>query len=231
MSYHHITPIERGKIEALSSLGYSCRAIAKRINRHPSSVAREIRRAGEAASYTAAQAQEDYTAKRKNSKPQGKCRQALVAVIKEKLEATWSPEQIANTVTLSQVCFRTIYNWLYAGKLEGVTVSNLRRKGKKRSCRNLDFFSRGTPIRKRPKEVYSRKTFGHWELDTVVSPKGKSGCFATFIERKTRFYTVVKMQDRTAQSMQAAIKSLFHYAAFPSLHHRYYRPRRRVCLL
>ena len=67
----------------------------------------------------------------------------------------------------------------------------------------------GTSIHQRPKEVKSRETFGHWELDTVVSSRGKSkGCFATFVERKTRLYTAIKIADRTASSMESAIKQL-----------------------
>ncbi|VEI05894.1 Transposase and inactivated derivatives, IS30 family [Kurthia zopfii] len=34
-------------------------------------------------------------------------------------------------------------------------------------------FNIGTPISKRPLEVRKRETFGHWELDTVVSGRGK----------------------------------------------------------
>lgn len=102
-----------------------------------------------------------------------------------------------------------IYNWLYKGEIKGVSLEVLRRKGRKRKCNNLAFFSRGTPIRKRPKEVYDRKTFGHWELDTVVSGKGKKGCFATFIERKTRLYTAIKIPNRTSDSMESAIKYLY----------------------
>ena len=67
----------------------------------------------------------------------------------------------------------------------------------------------GTSIHQRPKEVKSRETFGHWELDTVVSSRGESkGCFATFVERKTRLYTAIKIADRTASSMESAIKQL-----------------------
>ncbi|MNO39483.1 hypothetical protein D3C76_296150 [compost metagenome] len=41
----------------------------------------------------------------------------------------------------------------------------------------------------------STQTFGHWELDTVVSGRGKSkGCVATFIERKIRLYTANPFQ-------------------------------------
>ncbi len=63
----------------------------------------------------------------------------------------------------------------------------------------------GKSISERPKEIRSRDTFGHWELDTVVSGRGKNkGCVATFIERKTRLYTAIQMPDRTALSMEIA---------------------------
>lgn len=54
-----------------------------------------------------------------------------------------------------------------------------------------------------------REIFGHWELDTIVSGRGKSkGCLATFVERKTRFYMAIKIKDRTQKSMLKAIKQL-----------------------
>jgi len=210
MSHHHFTPIERGKIEELSKLGYSSRGIGERIRRHHSSVSRELKRCCESDGYKAGEAQEDYGKKRQGSKPHGKWNEELDALIADKLKSTWSPEQIAHTVSLGKVSFKTIYNWLYAGRLTGITVQNLRRKGKKKSCRNLPFYARGTPIRKRPREVYGRKTFGHWELDTVVPQRGKENtCFATFIERKTRLYTACLMPDRTAASMEKAITHLY----------------------
>ena len=144
----------------------------------------------------------------------GKFSSELSCLLKDKIEQTWSPEQISNTVTKGKVCFKTIYRWVYEGKIDGVTAVRLRRKGKKRTCKNLVLYSKGTSIRKRPKEVYKRKTFGHWELDTVVSGKTKGACFATFIERKTRLYTAVKMPDRTKESMETAIKQV--YSSLPS---------------
>jgi len=53
-------------------------------------------------------------------------------------------------------------------------------------------------------QVRKRETFGHWELDTVVSSRGKSkACVATFNERKTRHYLALRMPDRNA-SMEVA---------------------------
>jgi IS30 family transposase len=214
MSYHHFSICERAKIEELNKLGFSTRAIGLRIKRHHSSVAREINRLGKNTLYEAEAAHDDYVNKRANSKPIGKWSKELSDLVKEKLIATWSPEQIANTVTFGKLSFKTIYRWIRDGKLEGVTVVNLRRKGKRRTCRNLALYSRGISIRKRPKEVYSRETLGHWELDTVVSGKTKGACFATFIERKTRLYTAIKIPDRTAASMELAIKCV--HQALPS---------------
>jgi len=211
MSYHHLSTYERGRIEALAALGYTNRAIAKKIGRHRSSVDRELKRNAKDGCYQAEHANDNYHNCRKNSKPKGKCFLELIEAIEEKLKATWSPEQIANTVTSGLISFKTIYNWLYAGKLTKTDVTVLRQKGKRRKAEKRGRFAMGEPISKRPAEVKSRETFGHWELDTMVSSRGKSkGCFATFVERKSRLYTAVKIPDRSAASMEAAITQLHH---------------------
>lgn len=85
---------------------------------------------------------------------------------------------------------------------------HLHHKGKRRKpleTRGLRRFLTGIPISQSPKEVRKREAFGHWELDTIVSSRGKSrACAATFIERKTRMYMALKMPDRTAYSMKVA---------------------------
>ena len=211
MSYHHLTTFERGRIQELLSLGYSHRHIAQKLHRHRSCIDREFLRNATSISYVGEAAQLAYETRRKSSVPKGKCADDLVAIIEDKLLATWSPEQIANTVTLGLVSFRTIYNWLYSGKLTNTSVTALRQKGKRRKAEKRGKFSMGTPISERPKEVKSRTTFGHWELDSMVSSRGESrGCFATFVERKSRLYTAFKIPDRTAVSMQTAITQLYN---------------------
>lgn len=211
MSYHHFTTFERGRIQELLSLGYSHRRIAQKLHRHRSSIDREILRNAISTGYDGESAQSAYNMRHKHSKPKGKCTDDLVTTITDKLLATWSPEQIANTVMLGIVSFKTIYNWLYSGNLPAVTVRNLRQKGKRRKAEKRGKFSMGTPISERPKDVKSRATFGHWELDSMVSSRGESkGCFATFVERKSRLYTAFKTPDRTAASMQTAITTLYN---------------------
>ncbi|MGG1619100.1 IS30 family transposase [Paenibacillus sp. NRS-1782] len=209
MSYSHLSIIERSKLEILHQQGKSARAIAKELGRHHATISRELQRHDEQKAYHAERSQESYHQRRKASIPAGKWTAKQAAVIEEKLQATWSPEQIVERLRQEGqrvVCFKTIYRWLYAGLLVRGTLTVLRHKGKRQKpAETRGKFTIGKPISKRPKDVRSRETFGHWELDTVVSSRGKSkGCVATFIERKTRLYTAIKMPDRTALSMEIA---------------------------
>lgn len=210
MSYSHISIIERGQLEALHRLGWSCRKIGRELGRHPSTIARELGRGCEQdGAYSAQIAQQRHCERRKMSVPIGKYTEALGKEIEQKLKETWSPEQIAEkrrSEGKTFVCFKTIYRWLYKGHLAEGKVQVLRQKGKRQKpVETRGRFLIGTPISKRPKEVRKRTTFGHWELDTVVSSRGKSkACAATFIERKTRQYVALKMPDRTAHSMEIA---------------------------
>lgn len=223
MSHHHITTFERGSIQELKNSGYTNREIAKKMKRHHSSIDRELKRNSNERVYECEAAQKTYEKRRKNSKPNGKKTETLITEITEKLAATWSPEQIANTVTKNKVSYKTIYNWIYRGYLPSITPKNLRQKGKRRKGEKRGKFSMGTPISERPKEVKSRVSFGHWELDSVVSSRGESkGCFATFVERKSRLYTAIKTPDRTASSMKSAITQFIQCASQRSFSQRYY---------
>ncbi len=199
MSYHHLNTFERTRIEVLSTLGYSTRQISKQLNRHHSTIARELKRNTNNL-YIAEQAAQLAKERRyKFRRPSTKTTE-LITLIQAHLNLTWSPEQIANTVLKGKVSFKTIYSWLYDGTLQTGDLSCLRQKGKRRQPRETrGRFNVGTSINQRTKEVKNRQTFGHWELDTVVSGRGKSkGCFATFIERQTRFYIAIKIKNRSA---------------------------------
>ena len=211
MSYVQLSTKERGQIEVLTRLHYSIRAIGRELNRAPSTISRELRRAGHHGDYQAEHAQSGYQERKKNCGAKPKHTAPTLKLIQGKLLETWSPEQIEHRLFEGKLCFKTIYRWIYDGRLE-LPLTVLRQKGKRRKPRETrGRFSVGTPIAKRPKEVRTRKTFGHWELDTVVSSRGKSkACVATFVERKTRWYRAIKMVDRTAASMEKAVQTLHH---------------------
>lgn len=207
MSYKHITLNERNKIEVLKKEGYSSRRISKILGYHHSTIARELNRCKE--EYRSDSAQLDKDIKASSKAINSKATDQIKLEITEKLNAKWSPEQIAGSILKGIVCFKTIYNWLYSGILN-FDISKLRRKAKSRKVtEKRGKFNIGNSIRNRPKEIKNRKEFGHWELDTVVSSRGKSkGCFATFVEMKSRFYIAIPMSDRTKDSMYQAIQKL-----------------------
>ena len=183
MSYKHLTTFERSRIEVLKKLKYSARKIGKEIGRHHGTVARELKRNNEQM-YNAETAHKKYCIRRKNSKPKGKYSKTLIKQIERALNNTYSPEQIANTLTKGVVSFKTIYHWIYKGIISTNGLKLLRYKGKRHKPKETrGRFNTGKSISKRPKEIDSRTTFGHWELDTIVSSRGESkGCFATFAE-------------------------------------------------
>ena len=108
-----------------------------------------------------------------------------------------------------KLSFKTIYNWIYEGILN-VPLQVLRHKGKGRQPQETrGKFNIGRSISKRPKSVRNRQEFGHWELDTMVSSRGKSkGCLATFAERKSRLYLAFLIPNRTKDAMHNAIEQL-----------------------
>lgn len=210
MSYYHITITERIKIETYLELGLKPIQIAKKLGVHKSTLSRELKRCN--GIYTAHSAQKHYERLAKQKGRKSCCSPELKLEIEKCLRSSWSPEQIHGRYHLEKkdmVSFKTIYNWLYKGLLK-LDLTVLRRKGKSRQPQEKrGKFIIGKTISERPKEVKNRETFGHWELDTVVSSRGKSkGCLATFVERKTRFYLAFKIPDRTTQSMFSAIKQL-----------------------
>jgi len=216
MHYKHFTIEERCCLREYYKKGYSYRKIANLLGRNISSVSRELRRncthMYEIPTYY------PYTAQKKSNLRRSYCHrgmfhsQELIAYIEEKLLATWSPEQISKAPSpfAHMPSCRTIYRWLYDGYLLNGKLKVLRRKGKTRNGKETrGKYNLGKSIRKREKSVYKRKEAGHWEADTVVSGQGKSKvCFATLAERKTRFYMAMKIPNRKADTMAAAIVKL-----------------------
>lgn len=107
-----------------------------------------------------------------------------------------------------KIAFSSIYNWLYNAVLNKCYVELLRRKGKSLKPKETrGKFNIGNTIKQRPKEVRKRTTVGHWELDTVVSSRGKSkACLSTFVERKTRLTKIRLMPNRKATTFNEHCK-------------------------
>lgn len=210
MNYKHITTNERCCIANFLSLGLSLRKIAKHLNRNVSTISREVKRNSTNGKYLAHIACENYAKNRKNCGAKGKSSNpTLIKYIEDGLEKTWSPEQIAGRLRLDyqddksmKIGFKTIYRWLYQKIIAKGNVNRLRRKGKSLKPKETrGKFNIGKSIKDRPKEVRKRETIGHWELDTVVSSRGKSkSCLSTFVERKSRFLIAQVMENRKSST-------------------------------
>ena len=215
MGYVHFSIEERCCLREYYKKGMSYRKIAEMLGRNVSSVSRELRR--NCTHFYDVPTYYPHTAQSKCNLRRSYCHRGMfwepemIPYIEGKLLETWSPEQISRTPSPFEKMPspRTIYRWIYDKYLLKGNLKVLRRKGKSplghgvRRKNNL-----GKSIRKRDKSVYSRQEAGHWEADTVVSGLGKSkACFATLAERKTRFYIAVKIPDRKAETMAAAIVS------------------------
>ena len=212
--YNHFTIEERCCLREYYVKGKSYREIAKLLGRNVSSVSRELRR--NCTFYRDIPRYYPYTAQKKSNLRNSYRHRGIfwskqvLTYIEEKLSLTWSPEQISNTPCEFKLpSFKTIYRWLYEGYICKGNVNVLRKKGKTRKrLGNGGRFTTGKSIRKRDKSVYKRKEFGHWEVDTVVSGRGKTkACFATIAERKTRYYIAIKLPNRTGEEMAKALIS------------------------
>ena len=58
------------------------------------------------------------------------------------------------------------------------------------------------------KEINARRELGHYEMDTVVSGKGKKSCLLVLTERVSRKEIIRKIKDKSSKSVIEAIEGL-----------------------
>ena len=112
-----------------------------------------------------------------------------------------------------RICVGTLYSYIDKGVFFEITNKDLpvkgRRKKKKKKVRVQKRAAAGESIEYRPETINDRSEFGHWEMDTVVGPQGKSKCsFLTLTERKTRREIVMKLQRHTAEAVVNALNAI-----------------------
>jgi len=164
-------------------------------------------------SYSAEIAQNayDYAATNKGPKLKiGNDHEFADYVAQKILEENWSPDAIVMDLKKKEispvktmVSTRTLYNYISKGYISGVGNTDLPREGKQtrrpykrvqRANKNL-----GAPIiTERPVESTERSEPGHWEMDCIVSGKGKGlAALLTLNDRMTRESLVFKLPRQT----------------------------------
>lgn len=217
MSYTHITIEERACIKKMKSEGSSIRAIARYLERSPSTISREIKRnKGKNGVYYPVTAQRLYFERKDNCGRKLSINYNIQKYINDKIDDNWSPEQIyfrskLENHELNIPSFSTIYRWIHLGLIVKGDMKKLRRKGKfKRPQETRGRFNIGKTIKKHPKSVYNREEIGHWEADTVESGRighirKSSYCLVTLVERKSRYTLSVVLPNRKEELVTPAI--------------------------
>lgn len=230
-SLEHLSLEEREEIRSGLSAKLSIRAIARQLNRSPSTISREVNRNRGRRWYKALDA--DRRARRTARRPKPcvlASNDALRRLVVSKLQLNWSPEQISGWLSVNfsrqtdmQISHETIYKTLYVRSrktLDHLLTVHLRRSHRMRQSRgHTRSGDRGTinivngvSIHRRPKSIKSRKYIGHWEGDLVTGSDNTH--IATLVERKSRFTLILKLKGKDSDSVNRALITAFN--AIPS---------------
>ena len=137
------------------------------------------------------------------------------------LENDWSPDMVVGHAKRHELfsrdlipCTSTLYNWIDRGIMKTKNIDLLDKVSRK--PRNHSPIHRenrrvlGPSIEDRPKEVDSRKHFGHWEIDTLVGARDKDDpVLLTLVERKTRFEIMFKIDHQDQLMVDQAMNVLY----------------------
>ena len=217
--YSHITMEERELISKMYYEGKKPSDIARALDRDKGTISRELQRnaSKEYACYTPCQAQRRCDKRRKTARRVSRLKNETIRIfVFEKLELGWSPELIAGRLPLEHrgqfISHEAIYQYIYHPKTQDreKLVACLRRAHKKRTQKGRGRKVRKTkipnrvPIDARPKSVESRRSYGHWEGDSLISRKSLS-VLNSLTERKSRLLLLTKLKRKGAEETKDAV--------------------------
>jgi IS30 family transposase len=227
-SYTQLQPEERATLMLMLKEGTSLRAIARHLQRSPSSLSRELaRQADPAGVYSASAAGERARTCARQHRRHRKLGSGTVlfGVVEHFLREDWSPEQIAGTLrhcypadATQRVSHETIYQALYGlprGAVLRTELLGCLRQGRttrRRRARGQD--RRGhiihmTPIHARPPVIEDRVAPGHWEGDLIKGAFNRSAV-GTLVERTSRLVRLVKLESATALATLAGFSRVLN---------------------
>ena len=208
MKYQQLTEGKRYQISALLEQRMSVASIALSIGYHKGSIYRELRRNGGKENYCPRKAHRACLERRKNS-AKYTIPPERVEFIRLLIEHDWSPEQISNVLTASEmpVSHEWIYQYISDDKSQGGQLYRHLRQGHKRYRKGkrtkAEAIKNAVSIDERPAIVESRERFGDWEIDTVLGKHG-TGAIVTLLERKSRFFLIKKVDSKSAKDVTEA---------------------------
>ena len=221
--YTHMEKGERLELSILRKKGYSLREIGEALGRSHSSLSRELKKNRVNKIYDPQKANAKAKTRRTQSKYQWmKVRETpgLENYVTERMKKDWSPELIAGCYrneTGNKLKADTIYKYLYSALGQHLCkYLKYKRYGKRRFRVRTKAVPAGhipdrISISERPREISERRTFGHFEADTMGRPQSASQqTLVVMRERLSRklFSIKVKRLKYTVEGFKKIIEPL-----------------------
>jgi|APMI01.1.fsa_nt_gi IS30 family transposase len=222
-SYTHLDLDERRKLYQLTSAGRSPRQAAAELGRHPSTIYRELKRNHRFdeepmfRGYFPLTAQSMAVGRRLRGAKISRYPE-LASYIVDRLEAAWSPEQIAGylrhrTAGPLRVSHETIYQFVYGPDGQAAKLARLLPTGRRKRRRRYARKPRGLnippahTIAARPPDIAERADFGHWEGDLIAFKlhHGKAN-LTSLVERRSRFTVLTPNSSRHSAGIMEGIE-------------------------
>jgi IS30 family transposase len=208
-NYEQLSRSERDQIFLLHAEGISEREIGRRLERHHSTINKELRRNRSEAGYL------PDTAHRKARK---RCYRGrfkidrhplLKSALLDGLALGWSPEQIAGRLGFGNetpnICPETIYRYLYHSPFarkrqltDFLCRAQPRRRPRKGRKRRKSNIPNRISIHERPENIMQRLESDHWEADLMLFSNTKAS-LSTAIERQSR-YAILRLNPEGKRS-------------------------------
>lgn len=219
--YHHLTLEEREKLFVWKQSGVSIHEIARRLNRNPGSVSRELKRnttgIGKRSReylifrYLPCKAQEKAKKRALKQRTKAPLKNPFVFLyVREHLRTPyfWSPEEIAGRLSLEYPEYaihpETIYRYIYGKKARGMKLWKHLKLHRKRRMKHYgrkvrqDRLPTALKIEQRPEQANTRTEGGHWETDNIGTIKTDKTGISASVERKSRIIRLGKLRDLKA---------------------------------
>jgi IS30 family transposase len=225
-SYNYFTLAERIEIRRLYAAGVSRAAIARALERHPSSIGRELTRNAVSTKswhdgYEPVRAHQLAERRRRwDARFKLERKPVLREHVKKRLAMGWSPEQISSRLALEHtnktvtpelegfsISHESIYRYIYHRSAQKDFLHRQLPRAKFRRgnyCRKKrspsTYIADRVSIHERPASVLDRSVGGHWEADLMLfSTYGQA--LMVCVERASRFVKVWLQPNKSAQGV------------------------------
>lgn len=210
----HLRPEEREVLSQMLAAGHTHTAIARQLQRDPTTIRRELRRNGLKEQYCAMHPQQCAERRRRAARAKSRklARPENREYVQQRLRKFWSPDQIAGrsrrdfpTDNWRKLSRQTIYTWLKQDDHRRPLLVCLRRhKCRRRQVQSSCKISRA--LAQRPAIINQRGRLGDWEGDTIIGAGRYSGALISLVERRSGYLALLPVADHKADHVGRAIR-------------------------